>query len=289
MYTLFVDTDSDMTPELCKEYGAKLIIMPYTLNDKEVRPYIDFDVFDGKEFYDILRKGNLPSTAALPPQAYIDYFEPEFAKGNDILYCHFSSAMSGTFNSMRLALEELKEKYPERKLYTVDTKSITAGSFGVTIEVCEMYKAGKSIEEIQAWAEEEVEKFPIYFYADNLKFFAKSGRVGGFAAFMGGIIGIKPIIYIGSDGKMTSIGKAKGRKNALQKILEYVIELEDHIKDYPVVIAHGDAMYLVDEFVAQLKAKFGEGLDIRVNDIDPTIGAHCGPDVLGVCFHAKHR
>ena len=153
MYSLFVDTDSDITPELAKQYGAHLIIMPYTLLGKEVRPYEDFEVFNGKEFYDILRKGNLPSTSALPPQAYIDYFEPEFKKGNDILYCHFSAAMSGTFNSMRLALEELKEKYPERQCFTVDTKSITAGSYGVTIEVMEQYKAGKSIEEIQQWAE----------------------------------------------------------------------------------------------------------------------------------------
>ena len=148
MYSLFVDTDSDMTPELCKKYGAHLIIMPYTINDKEVRPYEDFEVFNGKEFYDILRKGVLPSTSALPPQAYIDAFEPEFKKGNDILYVHFSSAMSGTFNSMRLALEELKEKYPERQVFTVDTKSITAGSYGAVIVVCVMYKAVKCIEEI---------------------------------------------------------------------------------------------------------------------------------------------
>lgn len=289
MYSLFVDTDSDITPELAKQYGAHLIIMPYTLLGKEVRPYEDFEIFNGKEFYDILRKGNLPSTSALPPQAYIDYFEPEFKKGNDILYCHFSAEMSGTFNSMRLALEELKEKYPERQCFTVDTKSITAGSYGVTIEVMEQYKAGKSIEEIQQWAEEEVEKFPIYFYADNLKFFAKSGRVSGFKAFMGGLVGIKPIIHVSSEGKMVSIDKGRGRQAALKKILDYVVNLQDHIEDHRVVIGHTDALPLAKEMEEMLQKEFGNKLRIEIIEVNPTIGGHCGPDCIGVCFHGIHR
>ena len=289
MYTLFVDSDSDMTPELCAEYGAKLIIMPYTINNKEVRPYIDFDKFDGKEFYDTLRKGVLPSTAALPPQAYIDYFEPEFKEGRDILYCHFSSAMSGTFNSMRLALEELKEKYPDRHVYTVDTLSITAGAYGVAIEVMDLYKQGKSIEEIQEWAKEEVEKFPIYFYADNLKFFAKSGRVSGFKAFMGGLVGIKPIIHVNSQGQMVSIDKGRGRQVALRKIVDYALKLQDHIEDHRVIIGHSDALPLAQELAEMLQKEFDSKLNIVYVEVNPTIGGHCGPDCIGVCFHGIHR
>ena len=289
MYSLFVDTDSDMTPELCEKYGAHLIIMPYNINGKEVKPYIDFDKFNGKEFYDILRSGVLPVTAALPPQNYIEYFEPEFKKGNDILYVHFSAAMSGTFNSMRLALEELYAKYPERKVYTIDTKSITAGSYGITIEICDMYKQGKSIEEIQKWAETEVEKFPIYFYADNLKFFAKSGRVSGFKAFMGGLVGIKPIIHVSSEGKMVSIDKGRGRQVALKKILDYVVNLQDHIEDHRVIIGHTDAMERAKEMEAMLQKQFNNKLNIEFVEVNPTIGGHCGPDCIGVCFHGIHR
>lgn len=289
MYSLFVDSDSDMTPEICAKYGAHLIIMPYTINNKEIRPYIDFEKFNGKEFYDILRSGTLPVTAALPPQAYIDYFEPEFKKGNDILYVHFSSAMSGTFNSMRLALEELKEKYPERQLFTVDTKSITAGAYGVAIEVLDLYKAGKSIEEIQKWAEIEVDKFPIYFYADNLKFFAKSGRVSGFKAFMGGLVGIKPIIHVNSNGQMVSIDKGRGRQLALKKIVDYVLNLQDHIEDHRVVIGHTDALPLAEELAEMLQKEFNHTLRIEYVEVNPTIGGHCGPDCIGVCFHGIHR
>lgn len=289
MYTLFFDTDCDITPAIAKQYGAKLISMPYEVNGKEYRPYVDYEVYDAHELNEQMRKGVLPSTSALSPEEYKRYFEPEFKAGRDILYVHFSEVMSATFNSLRLAMEDLKEKYPNCRLEMIDTKGITLGSLSLCMSMGQLYKDGKSIEEIKEWAKENVDKQAFYFFADNLKFFAKSGRVGGFAAFMGGLIGIKPIIYIGSDGKMTSIGKAKGRKAALEKILEYVIELEDHIKDYPVIIAHGDAMYLVDEFIPMLKKQFGDDLNVMVEDVNPTAVCHCGPDTLGVTFHAKHR
>jgi DegV family protein with EDD domain len=289
MYTLFTDTDTDITPEVAARYGYKLISMPYTIEGKEVFPYVDFKEFDYKEFYNKLRKGIIPVTAALPPVAYIDYFEPEFKAGRDILYVHFSAAMSATFNSMRLALEELKEKYPDRKVYTVDTKGITLGSYNTCHYIGEMYKNGASIEEILKWAETEIGKQAFYFYADDLKFFGKSGRVSGFAAFFGDIIGLKPIIYIGDDGKMTTKDKCRGRKQALKRILDYVIELEEDIKNYRVTIAHTDALDIAEEFGAMLKAHFGEDLNIEYEVVNPTAGSHCGPNAMGVAFHAKHR
>ena len=289
MYSIFTDTDCDVTPEIAKKYGYKLISMPYMLLNKETKPYIDFDKFDGHAFYDTLRKGNLPSTNALPPQVYIDYFEPEFAAGRDILYVHFSAAMSGTFNSMRLALEELHTKYPDRNVYTVDTKAISIGSLLIAEEVGEMYKEGKSIEEILQWAEEEVDRFPIYFYADNLKFFAKSGRVSGFKAFMGGLIGIKPIIHVNSEGKMVSIDKGRGRKAALKKIVDYVLKLQDKITDHKVLIAHADCIDIANELIEMLQKEFNNELEIEISEVNPTIGGHCGPDCVGVCFHGIHR
>ena len=148
MYTLFTDTDTDITPEIAKRYGYKLISMPYTIEGQEVYPYVDFDKFDYHAFYNRLRKGVIPTTSALSPVNYIDYFEPEFKKGLDVLYVHFSAAMSGTFNALRLALEELKEKYPERKLYEIDTKGITIESYIVTKAAVELFLAGKPVEEI---------------------------------------------------------------------------------------------------------------------------------------------
>ena len=289
MYTLFTDTDCDITPEIAARYGYKLISMPYTIEGKQVFPYVDFKEFDYKEFYGRLRKGVVPTTSALSPVEYINYFEPEFKAGNDILYVHFSSAMSATFNSLRLALEELKEKYPDRKFYTVDTKGITLGSYNICLSIGELHKNGASIEEIQAWADKEVDKTAFYFYADDLKFFGKSGRVSGFAAFFGNIIGLKPIIFIDSDGKMKTKDKCRGRKQTLQKLLQYVIDLEDDIKSHRVIIAHSDAMPIAEEFAGMMKKYFGEDLNIEFEPVNPTAGSHCGPNAIGVSFHAKHR
>ena len=289
MYTLFTDTDCDITPEIAEKYGYKLISMPYTIEGKQIFPYVGFEQFDYKAFYNKLRQGVIPTTSALSPVEYINYFEPEFKEGRDILYVHFSAAMSATFNSMRLALEELKEKYPDRHVYTVDTKGITLGSYNICHYIGEMYKNGASIEEIQKWAEVEVDKTAFYFYADDLKFFGKSGRVSGFAAFFGNVIGLKPIIFIGNDGKMTTKDKCRGRKNALQKLLQYVIDLEEDIKNYRVTIAHTDALEIAEEFGEMMKKQFGEDLKIEYEVVNPTAGSHCGPNAMGVTFHAKHR
>ena len=139
------------------------------------------------------------------------------------------------------------------------------------------------------WAETEIDHAAFYFFADNLKFFGRSGRVSGFSAFMGGMIGIKPIIYINSEGKMVSIDKAIGRKKALDKIMDYMDKVGDDVANHKIIIAHADSMNLVEELVALCKAKYGENLDILVEDINPTAGSHCGPDCAGIAFHAKHR
>jgi DegV family protein with EDD domain len=290
MYQLFTDSDTDFTPELASEYGYKLISMPYSEKEgEEVYPYVDFKEFDYGKFYDTLRSGVIPKTFALSPVKYVEYFEPTLKEGKDVLYVHFSKVMSGTFNAMRLAWEELKVKYPERNLYTVDTKGITIESYNIVKEIGEMAQKGATVEEILAWAEKEVDKFAVYFYADDLKFFARSGRVSGIASFMGSILGIRPILTMTSEGKMTSISKATGKKATIRKILEYVDTLQEDIKNHTVVIGHADAVSLAKELEKTLKEKYGEDLDTEIVVVNPTAGSHCGPDTVGVSFYAKHR
>lgn len=289
MYQLFTDTDTDITPEIANKYGYKLISMPYTLKGEDVYPYVDFEEFDYKTYYNVLRGGELPKTFALSPQAYVEYFEPTLKEGKDILYVHFSAAMSGTFNAMNLAWQELKEKYPERKLCTIDTKGVSICCYNIAMEIAEMAKNGATMDEITAWANKEVDKFAVYFYADDLKFFARSGRVSNLSATFGGMLGIRPIININSDGIMNSIAKAKGRRGALKAVLEYVDTLQENIKDHRVVIGHADAYDLALELQEKLKERYGSDLQTEIMVVNPTIGGHCGPDTVGVCFHAIHR
>ena len=289
MLVLFTDTDTDLTPKEAKEYGYHLISMPYAIDGIETRPYEDFQEFDSHSFYQKLRDGVLPSTSAINPMNYKEYFEPVFAAGDDILYVHFSGAMSATFDSMDQAVKELSAEFPERKFYTVDTKGITIGSLNIVKEIGDLYKAGKGAEEILAWAKEEVDRFAVYFFADNLTFFRRSGRVSGLAGVMGNMIGVRPIIYMDENGQMVSIGKERGRMKAIARLVDYVGDLADDIYSHRVIIGHADAPVLAKKLADLLIEKYGLKLRVEISEVNPTAGSHCGPDTIGVSFHAKHR
>ncbi len=289
MLTLFTDTDCDMSPATCAPYGYKLISMPYSIDGKEIRPYEDFDVFDHVAYYDSLRAGVMPSTSALNEDIYKKYFEPEFAAGNDILYVHFSEAMTMSFGAMRRAVAELQAAYPGPRFYEIDTKGITINSYAFAKDVGDMILAGKTVEDVLAFAEAEVDKYAMFFFAEDLKFFRRSGRVSGLAAIMGNLVGIRPIISIGSDGKMGSIGKEVGRNKAIERLLSYVRELGDDVKGHRVIIGHTGAYKLADILADRLRAEYGEDLNLEIVVTNPTAGAHCGPNGVGVAFHAIHR
>ena len=289
MLTLYTDTDTDITPAVAAEYGYKLISMPYSVDAKTVYPYVDFDQFDARSFYDMLRRGTLPTTSAISKERYIEYFEPEMAAGNDILYVHFSRAMTITFDAMDQAVAELRVKYPQRRFEEIDTKGITTISYAVVRAVGDLIKAGKSLDEVLEWAKTEVDHYAMYFYADDLKFFRRSGRVSGLAATMGTLIGIRPIIYMSADGKMVSCGKEKGRTKAMEHLIGRVAELGDDIKNYRFYVGHTDAPELAKDLGEALKARFGQDLNIEYVVCNPTAGSHAGPNGVAVCFHAKHR
>ena len=289
MLTCFTDTDTDFGLGKAAEYGFKLISMPYSVDGRTVFPYVDFKEFDSHAFYQSLREGALPTTSAVGADTYRRYFEPEFAAGNDILYVHFSRAMSASFDSMDKVVEELLAKYPGRKFHAIDTKGITIVSYLIVEEVGDMVKAGRTPEEIVAWARDEVLHYAQYFFADNLKFFRRSGRVSGLAATMGGLIGLRPIIHMSAEGKMVSLGTEKGRTKVMERLVRTVEELGDDIKSHHFIVGHTDAPQLASELADMLHARFGDDLRIETVVTNPTAGSHCGPDGVGVAFHAKHR
>lgn len=289
MLKLFTDTDCDVTPEIAAKYGYSLISMPYSIDGKTVYPYEDFESFDSHAFYDLLRKGTIPNTSAISREKYLEIFEPVFAAGDDLLYVHFSRAMTATFDAMDQAVSELKSRFPERKFYEIDTKGITIISLNIALEVGDMVLNGKPVEEILKWAETEVDRFAIYFFADDLKFFKHSGRVSGLTATMGTLLGVRPIIYMNSEGKMVSIGSERGRERAIARLLRYVEELGDNIRDHRVIVGNTDAPEIAEAVVSRLKEKYGDDLNVEAVVVNPTTGGHCGPNGVGICFHAIHR
>lgn len=289
MLTRFTDTDCDITPEVAAQYGYKLISMPYSVDTRTVYPYEDFETFDSKAFYDSLRAGTLPTTSALSEEKYISYFEPEFAAGNDILYVHFSAAMTMTFQAMDKAVEKLLAKYPERKFHHIDTRGITTISYLIVRELGDLLNAGMTAEQAVEWGRKEVGNYAMYFFADDLKFFRRSGRVSGLAATMGGLIGLRPVIHMSAEGKMESIGTVKGRVQVMEKLVDYVDKMGDDIKSHRIVIGHTDALGMAGQLAGMLRDRFGADLDIEFVVANPTAGSHCGPNGVGVTFHSKGR
>ncbi|MBQ7273366.1 MAG: DegV family protein [Bacteroidales bacterium] len=288
MLKLYTDTDTDFYPSIAEEYGYKLISMPYSIEAKTTYPYVDFETFDAHAFYDTLRGGVLPTTSAISKEQYMNYFIKDFIEGNEILYVHFSRAMTNTFDAMDQAVAELKEKYPKARFEEIDTKGITTISYAIVREVGDLVKAGKSLDEVLDWAKTEVDKFAMYFFADDLKFFRRSGRVSGLAATMGTLIGVRPLIHMSQEGKMVSVGTAKGRNNAMTYLVDKVGELGDDIASHRICIGHTDAPEIARQVAAMIQEKYGPQ-DIVYVDVNPTAGSHCGPNGVGVCFHAIHR
>ena len=288
MLKLYTDTDTDIYPSLAEEYGYKLISMPYSIEAKTTYPYVDFDTFDAHAFYDTLRGGVLPTTSAISKEQYMNYFIKDFIEGNEILYVHFSRAMTNTFDAMDQAIAELKEKYPKARFEEIDTKGITTISYAIVREVGDLVKAGRSLDEVLDWAKTEVDKFAMYFFADDLKFFRRSGRVSGLAATMGTLIGVRPLIHMSQEGKMVSVGTAKGRNNAMLYLVNKVGELGDKIASHRICIGHTDAPEIARQIGAMITEKYGPQNIVYV-DVNPTAGSHCGPNGVGVCFHAIHR
>ena len=290
MLTLFTDTDTDLTPSVAAKYGYKLISMPFSVDGNTVWPYENgIDDFDFHAFYDSLRGGVLPTTSAISEQKYIEYFEPEFAAGNDIFYVHFSAAMTATFDAMAKAVDTLKAKYPQRRFYSLDTKGITIISYAIVCEIGDRLLAGTPAQEVMEWASGEVDHFAQFFFADDLKFFRRSGRVGGLAATMGGLIGLRPIITMSAEGRMESIGTEKGRANAMARLVNTVAELGDDLEHHRIIVGHTDSPELAAKLADMIRGRLGADLEIVIVCTNPTAGSHCGPNGVGVAFHAKHR
>lgn len=289
MLVKFADTDSDMTLELAAKYDCKLISMPYMFKGKEIFPYESWKKFNDVKFYNDLRATlKLPTTSAISIEKYRAYFEPEFEAGNDIFYAHFSPKMSGTFNAMWVAVNELLEKYPERKFYALDTKGISATALQVATKTFEYINEGHSAEEALTFGEELRGHAATYFFADDLKFFAKSGRVSGIKAFLGGIFGIKPIIAITDEGVMTSVDKAKGKINAIKYLCDKYDQLANDPDKGLVYVIHAGAKALADAIVEKMKAKHPDVV-YEIYPLNPTAGCHAGPNTCGISFYAKKR
>ena len=286
MSVLIIDADGDLWYTRQEELGVECIKMPYSYGGEEY--YYDLGKnTDFKKFYAAVRGGEIPKTMALNPSEYVEILEKHFAKGEDVLYVSFSHAMSGTFEHLNTALNQLKEKYPERKCTIFDTKAICLGA-GIQMEyAAELKNAGASDEEIIEKLTTFRDRIAMYFVVDDLMHLKRGGRLSGIAAFAGTLLSLKPILTLDERGSLKVFEKITGKKKALRKMADMAVR-DLTGTEFTVYVLDGDCPEEGDMLAEMIKEQRPEAKIVR-QIIGPVIGSHCGPGTIGVIFIADQR
>ncbi len=278
-YIIITESTTDLPNSFAVENNLTILPMTFRLEEKDYKNYLDNRELTPQEFYNKMRDGKQPITAQVNSEEFIDIATPILEKELDILYIGFSSALSGTYNSARLATDELLEKFPDAKIKLVDSKLASMGEGLLAYYAVQFKKEGLSLEENAAKLEEQKANITSWFTVSDIETLRRGGRVSNAAAFVAKALKIKPILHVDSEGRLIARTKKVGRKQSLNALIE---EISSRMVDKPemMFISHGDsledAMYVKEQFEAKGVQNF------MINEIGPVIGAHSGPDTIAV-------
>lgn len=287
-FKICTDSCSDLPNQYVKDNQIEVIPLSVEIEGQNYFHYPDERELNIKSFYEMLRNKKVAKTSMINVQAFLDFFESQLKDGNDILYIAFSSALSGTCQSARLAAEELKPQYPDRQLIVVDSLAASMGLGLLVHYALELRKQGKSIVEVQTWLEEQKLHLIHLFTVDDLGTLRRGGRLSDAKAILGMLLKVKPILHVSDEGKLVPIKKARGRQFSLDMMLELISEKIENPKDQIVFISHGDSLEDAKYIGQKMKEKHGVK-EIIYNEIGPIIGAHSGPGTIAVFFLGNQR
>lgn len=291
-YVISTDNTCDLPKNFYEENNITLCPIGFSIEG------VSYDgvneTLDPHEFYEKMRGGVMPITAQTNPTQIMDVFRPILESGKDILHISFSSGLSGTYNNVLLAKEELLNDFPERKIVVIDSLAASLGE-GMIVHTAVMLKnKGLSLEEVAEATDKTKLNACHLFTVSDLNHLYRGGRVSKTAAFLGTLIHIKPVLFVDNDGHLIPSVKVKGRKKSLQTLAEKMIEL---MKDYEannefenetIFISHGDCLEDANYLKDLITEKIGNK-NFVINTIGPTIGAHSGPDTIALFFYGKTR
>ena len=286
-YVITTDSNSDVLPEFIKENDLTIIPQYYSFGDTV---YGDELNMPPHEFYETMRKGELPKSQANNPAVVRDKFEKILKEGKNILHIAFSSALSGSCNNVVMTANELLEDYPDRKIMVFDSLNASLGEGVSVYRAVELWKAGKAMEEVYDVLMEERDHVNVSFTVNDLYHLQRGGRVSKTTAVVGSLVNIKPILAVTSTGELKSDGTVRGRKKSLKTLvarLQESLDLEEYGKDRMVAVLHGDC---IDDAKAVVDMVRELGFsNIVINDVSPSIGTHAGPGVVGLINYGKKR
>ncbi len=245
-------------------------------------------VMDLKEFYLMLRNAVMAKTSQNSPEVIKEHYIQYLEKGIDILHIAFSSGLSGNYQSATIAADDLKEKFPDRKIIVIDSKCASLGQGLLVDYAVNQKKEGVSLEELAQKVEDKIQKVCHYFTVDDLNHLYRGGRVSKASAVFGTLLGIKPSLHVNEEGRLIPIGKVRGRRQSLETLVSNMAKKIDLKENKYVFISHGDCLDDAKYVEKLVKEKFNLPSKI-INTIGTVIGAHSGPGTVALFFMGTDR
>ena len=287
-YVIITDSSCDLPDSLVKKLELEVLPLAFIMDGKTYRNYPDNREMSPEEFYSRQKDGIMATTNAINVGEATDAIESVLKRGTDVLVLAFSSGLSTTCNSFQIAAAELSEKYPERKVYAVDTLCASLGQGMLVYQAAKLRQEGKTIEEVRDWAEANKLRQCHWFTVNDLFFLKRGGRVSAATAVVGTMLQIKPVLHVDDEGHLINVAKARGRKASLNALVDKIGELAENPASPTMFISHSDSAEDAKYVAEKIWTKYGTK-EIIINSIGPVIGAHTGPGCVALFFMGKHR
>ena len=287
-FVILTDSSADLGADWVERIKVQVLPLSFTINQHTYHNYPDNREMDPKAFYQMLRQGQVATTSAVNVAQYTDMLEPLLQAGQDVLILAFSSGLSTTYNSSAIAVADMAEKYPQRKIYTLDTLCASLGQGLIVYLAAQQRDQGKSIEEVRDWVEENKLHLCHQFTVDDLHFLKRGGRISATTAVVGSMLQIKPVLHVDNEGHLINIGKARGRQASLKALVDKMEKTAIDPANQVVFISHGDCLEDARTVEKMVKERLGVK-EVYINYIGPVIGAHSGPGTLALFYVGSER
>ena len=279
MVHIITDSTCDLGMEKAQELGVEILPLTVCFGEES---YLDYVELAPADFFAKLRQAKaLPTTSQLNPDILAKSFQAAVDKGDDIVGIFISSELSGTYQSACIAREMISQ--PER-VHLVDSRTATFVLGILVIEAARRRDAGDTAEDIQAYLMEKIPKLRLYAVIDTLKYLQMGGRISAATAVIGGVLGVHPIITV-KDGKVESLGKARGWKSAISALEDFV-KRDEIDKELTIAFGNSEAQESMEQCMAQLKP-YVQGGHFWTGGIGSVVGTYVGPGAVGVAYFVK--
>lgn len=286
-YIIMTDSTCDLPLATIEQEEIEVAPLTFSFGEEEYRDLPGGGEMDHATFFQKLRAGQMPTTAQVNPGTFQELFSSILQSGKNLLYIAFSSALSGTYNSAKLAAEKLAALYPQQKIMVVDSLSGSLGQ-GLLVEcAAKLKESGRSLQEVADWLVEKSTCVQHWFTVDDLNFLKRGGRISAALAACGTILSIKPILNLNQKGAILPVAKIRGRKRALSFLAEKIAAAFDNPQQ-TIYISHADCLEDGQSLVSLLEEKVNPKKIVLLS-AGPIISSHVGPGALGVYFLGKKR